>query len=125
MLAAGRFIAVIAKDRSVRKAIGDLLRTQGLRGQGFASAEAFLWRGRKDEPACLVLDIDLAGMSAMELLKRLNADGASIPVVVMTGANDEATRQSVVAAGCVACLRKPFAADLLLAAVAKALRVKR
>jgi FixJ family two-component response regulator len=125
MIAAGRFIAVIAKDRSTRKAIGNLLRTQGLRQQGYASAEAFVWRGRADEPACVVLDIELAGTSGVELLNRLKADAPSIPVVVMTGANDAATRRRVVGAGCVACLPKPVADERLLAAVAKALTVNR
>jgi FixJ family two-component response regulator len=76
MIAAGRFIAIIDKDRGVRTAIIRLLRAHGFRAQGFASAEAFLWRGRTDEPACLVMDIELDRMSGIELLHRLKMDGS-------------------------------------------------
>jgi FixJ family two-component response regulator len=120
MIAAGRFIAIIDKDRGVRTAIIRLLRAHGFRAQGFASAEAFLWRGRTDEPACLVMDIELDRMSGIELLHRLKMDGSPIPVVVMTAAEDEKTRRSVLAAGCVAYLQKPSSAELLLAAIGKA-----
>jgi FixJ family two-component response regulator len=118
--ARGRFIAIIDKDRGVRRAIIRLLRVHGLRAQGFASAEAFLWRGRTDEPACLVMDVELDRMSGVELLHRLKTDGSQIPVVVMTAAEDEKTRRSVLAAGCVAYLQKPSSAELLLAAIGKA-----
>jgi FixJ family two-component response regulator len=121
MIAGARFIAIIDKDRGVRRAIGRLLRAHGFRPQGYASAEAFLLRGRMDEPACLVLDIELDGMSGMELLDRLGADGSSVPIVVMTAVDDECTRRNVLAAGCAAYLQKPSSAELLLAAIAEAM----
>jgi FixJ family two-component response regulator len=128
MIAAGRFIAVIDKDRHVRKTIRSLLRANGFRTQAYASAEAFRLRGRKDEPACIVLDVELDveldGMSGMELLDPLKADGSSIPVVVITAADGESARQSVLEAGCVACLRKPLSADLLLATITNAVAAK-
>ena len=121
MIAAGRFIAIVDKDRSVRRALGRLLQAHGFRTQAYASAEAFLLRGRTDEPACIVLDIELDGMSGMELLDRLKADGSSRPVVVITAVDSESTRRRTLEAGCVACLQKPFSADLLLAAITKAI----
>jgi FixJ family two-component response regulator len=122
MIADPRFIAIVDKDRGARRAIGRLLRAHGFRPQGYASAEAFLLRGRMDQPACLVLDIELDGMSGMELLARLRADGSSVPIVVMTAVDNESTRRSVVEAGCAAYLQKPASAELLLAAIAKAMR---
>jgi FixJ family two-component response regulator len=121
MIACGRFIAIIDNDQGVRRAIVRLLRAHGFRAQGFASAEAFLLRGRIDEPACLVMDIELDGMSGLELLDRLKADGSTLPIVVMTAADDEKTPRSVLAAGCVAYLEKPASAELLLAAIEKAM----
>jgi len=121
MIAPGRFIAIVDKDRSVRRALGRLLQAHGFRTQAYASAEAFLLRGRTDEPACIVLDIELDGMSGMELLDRLKADGSSRPVVVITAVDSESTRRRTLEAGCVACLQKPFSADLLLAAITKAI----
>jgi|SRR6516162_3196030 len=122
MLAAAPFVAIIDKDRGVRRAVSRLLRAHGFRAQGYASAEAFLLRGRLDEPACLVLDVELDGMSGMELLDRFKADGSSVPIVVMTAVDDENTQQSVLQAGCCTYLHKPSSAELLLAAIEKAVR---
>jgi FixJ family two-component response regulator len=119
---AARFIAIVDNDPGVRKAVVRLLRAHGFRAQGFASAEAFLLRGRRDQPACLVLDMKLDGMSGMELLHRLEADGPPIPVVVMTAADDESTRKAAIAAGCVSFLPKPSSAERLLAAIEEAMR---
>jgi FixJ family two-component response regulator len=122
MICVSRFIAIIDRDRGVRRAVGRLLRAHGFRPQGYASAEAFLARGRTDDPACLVLDVELDGMSGVDLLHRLKAEQSSFPAVVMTATDDENTRRSAVAAGCVAYLQKPSSAELLLAAIAKAAR---
>jgi FixJ family two-component response regulator len=122
MTSASRFIAVIDSDSGVRRAIGRLLRAYGFRPQGYASAEAFLARGRTDDPACLVLEVELGGMSGIDLLQRLRADGLSLPVVVVTAAAGEAKRHKAIAAGCVAYLQKPCSAELLLVAIADATR---
>jgi FixJ family two-component response regulator len=117
MTAAAGFVAIIDKDRGVRTAVVRLLRAHGFRAQGFASAEAFLLRGRMDEPGCLVLDDELDGMSGTQMLHRLKADGSSIPSIVMTARNDASARRNAFAAGCVAYLPKPSSAELLLAAI--------
>jgi FixJ family two-component response regulator len=124
MIGAAPFIAIIDKDQGVRRAIGRLLRAHGFRAQGYASAEAFLLRGRMDEPACLVLDVELGDMSGIELLDRIKADGSSLPTVVMTAAECESTRRCVLQAGCAAYLQKPSSAELLLDAIEKALCAK-
>ncbi len=121
MTAGAPFIAIIDKDKGVRRAVCRLLRAHGFRPQGYSSAEAFLLRGRMDEPACLLLDIELDGMSGTELLDRLKADGSSIPIVVMTAADDESTRRSVLQAGCAAYLQKPSSTERVLAAIANAM----
>jgi len=122
MTGASRFIAVIDGDSGVRKAIGRLLRAHGFRPQGYASAEAFLARGRMDDPACLVLEVELDGMSGTDLLQRLKGERPLLPAIVVTAAADEATRRKAIAAGCVAYLPKPPSAELLLAAIATATR---
>jgi FixJ family two-component response regulator len=122
MTAGAPFIAIIDKDRGVRKAVSHLLRAHGFRAQGYASAEAFLLRGRMDAPACLVLDIELDGQSGLALLDRLKTDGLSVPIIVVTAAEDEPTRRSVLEAGCAAYLQKPSSAEELLTAIEKAIR---
>ena len=122
MTAAARLIAIIDSDQSVRRAVARLLRAHGFRVQAFASAEAFLVRGRSDEPACLVLDMELDGISGIELLRRLAAEGSSIPTVVMTGADDGSMQRRAIVAGCAAYLSKPSSAERLLAAIERAMR---
>jgi len=120
MIAGAPFVAIVDKDKGVRRDITRLLRAHGFRAQAYASAEAFLLRGRMDEPACLLLDSALDALSGMELLDRLKADGPSIPVIVMTAENDGSIRRSVLETGCSAYLQKPASAELLLAAIADA-----
>ena len=117
MLAPQRVVAVIDDDVDILKAIGRLLKAHGFRLESFASAEAFLARDSAHEPACLVLDIHLGGMSGIELQRRLKASGCRLPIIFITAIEDDATRREAMAAGCVAYLRKPFVARLLIDAI--------
>jgi FixJ family two-component response regulator len=83
----------------------------------FDSAEAFLEGLNGCRPACLVLDIHLGGMLGLDLQRRLVDGGAPPPIIFITGFDDEATRREAIAAGCVAYLRKPFPAHLLIGAI--------
>jgi len=116
-----KVIAVIDDELQMLTAIDHLLTARGFTTQVFSSAEAFLAACTKDA-ACLVLDINLGGMSGIELRRRLASAGAQLPVIFITAVDDEATHEEAMAAGCVACLHKPFPADQLLGAIAKATR---
>jgi FixJ family two-component response regulator len=113
-------IAVVDNNRSVMQATGHLLRASGFGFEGFASVEAFLARKSKEALACLVLDI--GGVSGLAMLHRMKANGLLLPVIIVTSVDDESARRRVIAAGCVAYLCKPFSAEALLDAVAKATR---
>jgi FixJ family two-component response regulator len=113
-------VAVIDDDPDMLKAISRLLRAHGFRAVAFASAEAFLESMNGCRPACLVLDIHLSGMLGLDLQRRLVDAGALLPIIFITGFDDEATRREAMAAGCVAYLRKPFPAHLLIGAIRKA-----
>jgi FixJ family two-component response regulator len=115
-MTADQVVAIIDNDQGVLKAIGRLLRAHGLRPEGFATVETFLARSG-EEPACLVLDLARGDTSGFDLLHRLKSDGRRLPVIVITPMDDECTRRRAFAAGCVAFLRKPFAAAPLLAAI--------
>ena len=121
MLAPQRVVAVIDDDVDILKAIGRLLKAHGFRLESFASAEAFLARDSAHELACLVLDIHLGGISGIELQRRLKASGCRLPIIFITAIEDDATRREAMAAGCVAYLRKPFAARLLIDAIGNAI----
>jgi FixJ family two-component response regulator len=121
VLAPQRVVAVIDDDVDILKAIGRLLKAHGFRLESFASAEAFLARDSAHELACLVLDIHLGGISGIELQRRLKASGCRLPIIFITAIEDDATRRDAMAAGCVAYLRKPFAARLLIDAIDSAM----
>jgi len=113
-------IAVVDDDPSMLRGIVRLLSAHGFGTQAFASAEAFLGDVGASTAACLILDIHLGGMSGIELRRRLTASGSRLPVIFITAVDDEATREEAIAAGCIACLRKPFASNLLIGAIKEA-----
>jgi FixJ family two-component response regulator len=115
-------VAVVEDEPNVRKAIVVLLRAYGFHPKAFASAEEFLARDScEEEPACLVLDISLGGISGIDLQHRLTAKASAVPVIIITAAGDEITKRRAEGAGCIAYLRKPFPADLLICAIKRAL----
>jgi FixJ family two-component response regulator len=112
-----RNIAVVEDDPSMLQSLSRLLSAHGFQVVKFASAESFLDNVAQCEAACLVVDIHLGGISGIDLKRRLTSSGSDFPVVFMTAADNEATRQEAVDAGCVAYLRKPFLARLLIDAI--------
>ena len=97
-----------------------LLSAHGFATRTFASAEALLDSEASVRATCMLLDIHLGGISGIELRRRLAAAGSDCPVIFMTAIDDDAIRKEAMSAGCVAYLRKPFAPQLLLDAIAKA-----
>ena len=98
-----------------------LLKTAGFRVEGFASAEAFLARGRPDGPGCLVLDVRLSGVSGIELQRRLMAAGRALAIVFITGHGDVPMSVEAMKAGAVDFQLKPFDDEALLAAIERAI----
>jgi FixJ family two-component response regulator len=112
-----RTIAVVEDDPSMLQGLNRLLLAHGFRVQTFASAELFLEGIAKCEMDCLLLDIHLDGISGIDLQRQLTSSGTDLPVIFMTALDDEATRQAAFDAGCIAYLRKPFLAKLLVDAI--------
>jgi FixJ family two-component response regulator len=112
-----RTIAVVEDNQSMLQGLNRLLSAHGYRVQTFASAELFLNDIANCEAECLLLDIHLGGISGIDLKRQLTASGSKLPVIFMTAIDTEATRQEAFDAGCVAYLRKPFLAKLLIDAI--------
>jgi FixJ family two-component response regulator len=112
-----RTIAIVDDNPSLLQGLSRLLSAHGFRVQTFASAELFLEDIAKCEADCLLLDIHLAGISGIDLQRQLTSSGIDLPVIFMTGIDNAATRQEAFDAGCVAYLRKPFLAKLLIDAI--------
>ena len=112
---------VVDDDVSVRRAIQRLLAAAGHRVETFASARDVLLRDPAGDPACLILDIRMPGVSGVQLRDALCAAGRDIPIIFMTGHGDDAMAAQAVNAGAVGFLSKPVDEDVLLAAVEQAL----
>ncbi|CAN7345905.1 response regulator [Phyllobacterium sp. LjRoot231] len=113
-------IAVVEDDPSMLRSVQRLLNVHGFTTEGFSSAEAYLDRAVL-KIDCLVLDVDLGGMSGIELQRQLRDSGSKLPVIFMTALEDDALETEAARAGCIAYLRKPFAAASLIDAIDKAL----
>jgi FixJ family two-component response regulator len=116
-----RVVSIVDDDASLRRSLRNLLTSVGFRVETFASAEDFLRSVQHEASACLVLDLRMAGMSGLDLLRHLAVTGSRIPVVILTAHGDDETRQRALEGGAVAFLGKPFRADDLLGAVRTAL----
>jgi FixJ family two-component response regulator len=116
-------VFVVDDDASVRDSIAELVESVGLRAEGYASAPAFLEVFQADRPGCLVLDVRMAEMSGLVLQERLNALGASIPVIMLTGHGDVEIAVQAMKAGAADFLQKPYREQALLDSINAALSV--
>lgn len=103
-------ISIVDDDMWVRDAITNYLRSRGYRAAAFASAEDFLESGDLDRTTCVVLDIQLPGLSGIDLHREIRAAGRTTPVIFITALADDDVRTRAMAAGPAAFLRKPFEA---------------
>jgi FixJ family two-component response regulator len=110
-------IAVVEDDPSMLQGLNRLLSAHGFRVQTFTSAELFLGDIANCEAECLLLDIHLGGISGIDLRRQLTSSGRNLPVIFMTAIDNEVTRHEALDVGCVAYLRKPFLAKLLIDAI--------
>ena len=115
-------ISVVDDDESLRRSLSNLLRSVGFGVETFASAEEFLRSDQRENTGCLVLDLQMPGMSGLDLLRQLAFRDSRIRVVILTAHGDEETRRRSLQAGAVAFLDKPFHSDALLDAVRAAVR---
>ena len=113
-------VGVVDDDASVRRALIRLFRTAGLEMSLFATAEEYLAYPSRADIDCLVIDVRLPGISGLELLEQVQAEGPR-PAVVITAHEDEQARTRALAAGAIGFFLKPFDNRQLVAVVAQAL----
>ena len=114
-------VYVVDDDVSVREALESLIRHAGWQPEIFASADEFLSRPRALTPSCLILDVALPGLNGLELQQRIAAELQAMPVIFITGYGDIPTSVRAMKAGAAEFLTKPFAEDVLLDAVERAI----
>ena len=115
-------ISVIDDDASVRKTTKLLVESSGYQAAAFDSAESFLTSGRVDDTSCLIIDIQMPGMSGLQLQSHLAAAGSRIPIIFITAYDEGESRRRATQAGAVAFLAKPFADEQLFETIRLALR---
>jgi DNA-binding NtrC family response regulator len=119
------FVFVVDDDRSMRESLSSLIRSTGLNVQTFASAQEFLTSQRADAPSCLVLDVQLPGLSGLDLQQELTKVNAPIPIIFITGYGDIPMTVRAMKAGASEFLTKPFRDNDLLSAVEQAINRSR
>jgi FixJ family two-component response regulator len=118
-------IYIVDDDPAVLAALGAMLEANGLASRGFGSAEAFLAAADLTGAGCLITDVQMPGLSGVELQQRLRAVASPISVVVVSGAVDVPTAVKLMEDGALTLLQKPYAMRDLLAAVERALAASR
>jgi FixJ family two-component response regulator len=114
-------VSIVDDDESVRTAVGKMVESFGFRVSVFRSPAEFLGSGRMRDSACLLLDLQMPGMSGLELHNRLTESGHRIPTIFVTAFTDGFRRDQAMRSGAVAYLAKPFDRNDLLACIHAAL----
>jgi FixJ family two-component response regulator len=109
-----QMISIIDDDESVREATRGLVRSLGFDASAFASPEHFLRSNCIAETSCLITDIQMPGLSGVELQHLLLAQGHSTPIIFITALPEERMRTRVLDAGAVCLLSKPFSEECLI-----------
>jgi len=113
-------IAIVDDDPSARKGVQRLIRSVGWKVETFASAQEFLARPQAGFPNCLVLDLQLPGLSGLELQNRIKEFELGVPIVFLTGHGDIPASVQAMKAGAVEFLTKPVDEQELLRAIQEA-----
>ena len=115
-------VYVIDDEQDVCDALRMLIKSVGLPVETFPSALDFLDHYELDRPGCIVADIRMPGMSGLDLQQKLNAMGALIPVIIISGHADVPTAVRAIQEGAEDLLEKPFSDQLLLDKIQGAIR---
>lgn len=114
-------IAIVDDDESVRLAMGGMIESFGYAPVTFESADDLLKSDKLSDASCLILDVQMPGMSGLELHGKLIATGRQIPTIFVTAFPDKRMRERAMHAGGVCFLSKPFGRDDLLGCIQTAL----
>jgi len=115
-------ISIVDDDQSMRDATSALVRSIGFAAATFASAEDFLESDHIDDTSCLITDVQMPGLSGVELQSRLIAQGRHMPIIGVTAHPEESIRTQMMEAGAVGFLGKPFNDECLIDCIATALK---
>ena len=113
-------IAIVDDHESVRSALASLLRSYGYLTSSFDSAESLLAGAPVDSYQCIVSDLQMPGMSGIELLEHLRRQGSATPLIMITAFPEPAVRLRVLQSGASCFLSKPFQSNDLVRCIRQA-----
>jgi FixJ family two-component response regulator len=114
-------VSIVDDDRRVRSATQTLLRSLGYRAPAFASAEAFLNSQEVGLTDCLILDVQMPGMSGIDLQRMIANRSRKMPIIFITAFPEDRVRDEALAGGAVCFLSKPCDVDRLVECLETAL----
>jgi FixJ family two-component response regulator len=112
-------VALVEDDPLLLRAVCRLISLAGYRVLAFDRREKVLRARLPKHRGCIVLDVFMPGMDAVEFFHRLRADGNQLPIILITGRQDEHSQSIIAQIDCAAVLYKPFTAAELLQAIGK------
>lgn len=121
MNAARALIHIVDDDQSIRRSLRGLVESVGHEAVTYSSAQDFLSASRPDTPGCLVLDVQMPGLSGLDLQRQLVAGKGTLPIIFLTGRADIPMSVQAMKAGAVEFLTKPIDAPALLTAIGHAI----
>ena len=107
-------VYIVDDDLSVRKAMMRLMVSAELEARSFASTNEFLDSGFRDQHACLITDVNMPGLTGLELQQKMTARGYDLPVIFITGYDTEQTREQAKRSGALGYFCKPIDDQALL-----------
>jgi FixJ family two-component response regulator len=107
-------ISIVDDDESMRESTKGLVRSLGYQAETFASAEDFLQSDSVDGTSCLIADVQMPGLSGLDLQRDLIGRGVRLPTIFITAFPEEGTRDRALKAGAAGFLDKPFSEESLL-----------
>ena len=113
-------ISIVDDDKPLREALAGLVASRGYDAEAFDSAASFLDSDRRHGTDCLITDIQMPGMTGLELHRQLAASDKPVPTILITGRKEPGLRDQAMRAGVRCYLTKPFDPDDLFGCIASA-----
>lgn len=115
-------IAIIDDDERVRITMSSLVRSLGYKAISFSSAEDYLKSADRHLPSCVISDVQMSGMSGLDLQERLAAENDRVPIIFITAFPHASVERRALAAGAICVLNKPFESRVLADCIERALK---
>jgi FixJ family two-component response regulator len=104
---AARIVAIVDDDESIRVGLASLVRSLGWSVRVYACAEALLYSGEAQSSTCVISDVQMPGITGLEMQDRLVAQGCALPIIFITAFSTEVSRCRAMENGALCFLNKP------------------